>query len=254
MMKRIFIFTLINFSLYYCIAQNLQLDALYTYQMNCRVNNSTLSEEVVVFANLKESRSYCLSSVSYARVTITGKDAMQLAQYQSNYEERVYRKKNLFIVLKEVQNFKMKYAEEVNFNWTLLPATKKIGNILVQQAKTKAYGRTWVAWFAKDINVDIGPYKFAGLPGLIIELYDESGDFSFKLKLTKKKNHTIKLPNLNQYKTVTPSEFSQIDFRLATTPSDVVRYNSVEEKRDWQESLIREYNSLPRLDIRYPVK
>lgn len=38
-------------------------------------------------------------------------------------------------------------------------------------------GRRYEAWYTKDIPSDVGPWKFHGLPGLIIEIYDEDRDF-----------------------------------------------------------------------------
>ena len=55
--------------------------------------------------------------------------------------------------------------------------TKKIGNFLCQKAVSNFRGRDYVAWFAKDIPVHAGPWKFYGLPGLILEVYDENGKF-----------------------------------------------------------------------------
>jgi hypothetical protein len=39
----------------------------------------------------------------------------------------------------------------------------------------------WTAWFTKEINVSDGPYKFSGLPGLIVKLEDDRGDYKFDL-------------------------------------------------------------------------
>lgn len=42
-------------------------------------------------------------------------------------------------------------------------------------------GRKWTAWFSLDIPISDGPYKFRGLPGLIIFLYEDNNKHNFLL-------------------------------------------------------------------------
>ena len=66
-------------------------------------------------------------------------------------------------------------------NWKLSTDTKKVGNYNLQKATTSFGGRNWVAWFNTDINLNEGPYKFRGLPGLIFEIADVQNSFNFNL-------------------------------------------------------------------------
>lgn len=40
-------------------------------------------------------------------------------------------------------------------------------------------GRQWIAWFTSEIPLSEGPYKFGGLPGLILEVADSEGDYRY---------------------------------------------------------------------------
>ena len=66
-------------------------------------------------------------------------------------------------------------------DWILVNETKKSAEYILQKATTHFGGRDWVAWFNKDIEIQEGPYKFRGLPGLIFEIYDTKNNFSFTL-------------------------------------------------------------------------
>ncbi|AZI33234.1 GLPGLI family protein [Kaistella carnis] len=66
-------------------------------------------------------------------------------------------------------------------NWKLSTETKKVGNYSLQKATTTFGGRNWTAWFNTEINLNEGPYKFRGLPGLIFEISDDRNNFSFSL-------------------------------------------------------------------------
>ena len=39
-------------------------------------------------------------------------------------------------------------------------------------AKTTFKGRNYFAWYSIEIPINSGPYKFNGLPGLVVELFD----------------------------------------------------------------------------------
>ncbi|UFK96783.1 GLPGLI family protein [Kaistella faecalis] len=78
------------------------------------------------------------------------------------------------------------YDEDRTMEWKILAETAKIGDYKTQKAQTNFGGRTWFAWFTTDVPFQDGPYKFSGLPGLIVKVEDSKGDYSFDLKETKK--------------------------------------------------------------------
>lgn len=72
-----------------------------------------------------------------------------------------------------------------DFKWKIHPKTTKIGNFMVQRATTSFGGRDWEAWFAKDIPFSEGPYKFRGLPGLILQIKDSKNHYIFNFVESK---------------------------------------------------------------------
>ncbi len=73
------------------------------------------------------------------------------------------------------------YQEKHQFDWEISEKTDSINNILVQQAFVEFGGRRWEAWFAPNIPISAGPYKFYGLPGLIVSIKDLRNTWEFKL-------------------------------------------------------------------------
>lgn len=67
------------------------------------------------------------------------------------------------------------------FDWRITPAKKTIAGHECQQAFTTFGGRTWEAWFARDVPVSDGPYKFYGLPGLILQVGDTHENYVFSV-------------------------------------------------------------------------
>lgn len=66
------------------------------------------------------------------------------------------------------------------FSWNILPETKEILSYQCQKAETDFRGRHYEAWFAMDLPINNGPWKFNGLPGLILSVSDSEGHFSFE--------------------------------------------------------------------------
>lgn len=88
--------------------------------------------------------------------------------------------------------------EILNFKWKLLQESKKIMNFNVQKAVANYNGRTWIAWFTKEIPIQDGPYKFCQLPGLILEVEDSQLNHIFKLKAIQKSPNSFSYPD-NKY-------------------------------------------------------
>ncbi|MDD3701909.1 MAG: GLPGLI family protein [Bacteroidales bacterium] len=72
------------------------------------------------------------------------------------------------------------YTEDsLKFDWKILPDTKKYLNYSCQKATTTFRGRTYEAWFTYEIPLSEGPYKFTGLPGLILQIQDTKNHYVF---------------------------------------------------------------------------
>lgn len=78
------------------------------------------------------------------------------------------------------------YKEKNDFQWKIEPQTAKISGYNAQKATTTFRGRNWEAWFTSELPFQDGPYKFHGLPGLIVKIEDTDKHYSWVLKGNKK--------------------------------------------------------------------
>jgi GLPGLI family protein len=69
-----------------------------------------------------------------------------------------------------------------SMNWELLEETKRIGNYECKKARVDFRGRSYTAFYTTQIPVSLGPWKFNGLPGLILEVVDSQGVFKWFMK------------------------------------------------------------------------
>lgn len=76
--------------------------------------------------------------------------------------------------------------------WEIASESKIIEGMKAQKATTNFGGRKWIAWFTNEINIPEGPFKFYGLPGLILHIEDDKKDHVFTFIGSKKLNYTPK--------------------------------------------------------------
>ncbi len=84
------------------------------------------------------------------------------------------------------------YESYPKFKWDLQKGNKKIFKYNCKKAKTTFRGRTYNIWYTEDIPISSGPWKFNGLPGLILSVEDDKGIYkwevssiSYPLKVTE---------------------------------------------------------------------
>lgn len=94
---------------------------------------------------------------------------------------------------KKTMNFYDKYknVQLVVFDseipkWEIKKEFETINSLSCQKAIAYYKGRKWEAWFSKEYPISDGPYKFTGLPGLIVKMKDADGDHEFNLIQIKK--------------------------------------------------------------------
>ena len=73
------------------------------------------------------------------------------------------------------------YEDNISINWKLQNETKEIQGLSCNKATAKFRGRKYEAWYTKAVPIPFGPWKFHGLPGLIIELSDRKKEVIINL-------------------------------------------------------------------------
>ena len=86
------------------------------------------------------------------------------------------------------------YEEEARPQvWNLADGTQKILGYSCHKATTNYAGRKYTAWYTVDLPLSAGPYKFFGLPGLILKVEESTGMYIWKaIGIEKKKRKIVK--------------------------------------------------------------
>lgn len=117
--------------------------------------------------------------------------------YESvNLEE----KKNISITNIKNQNYKI-IEDLPKMDWKLSKGaeSKIISQFVCNKASLNFRGRNYIAWYTPYVSIPFGPWKFYGLPGLILEIYDVNNDYHWTLeKIVDPSNEIFDLGILNK--------------------------------------------------------
>ena len=85
-----------------------------------------------------------------------------------------------------------RFESKNNTNWVISSERKEIGQYKARKAVGSLSGRNYTVWYTTDIPIPAGPFKLWGLPGLVLEAEDETGDIRFELISISKINTKLK--------------------------------------------------------------
>ena len=95
------------------------------------------------------------------------------------------------------------YTESVpKQQWTLKDEQQSIHGNHCQKATCHWRGRDYEAWFTSEIPIQRGPWKFGGLPGLIVKLSDAKKEYNFELVKLERVKRPIMQWNFSRFKKV----------------------------------------------------
>lgn len=87
--------------------------------------------------------------------------------------------------------------KNTNLNINFTENKKKIDKYNCQEVKAELNGRKYSIWFTPDVELNIGPFRINWIPGLIVEIYEETNKIKLSLNSIKKSENTT---DFNKYK------------------------------------------------------
>ena len=153
------------------------------------------SELMALDVSEKFSKFYSYNNYKYDSISKSNID-----KEISDSNLKIKKSKNSYIIIKDYPDFtislisrigqtKYNVKDERTLKWNILSENDVLGNFKIQKAETKFAGRKWMAWFTTEIPIQEGPYKFRGLPGLILNISDNTNSHSFVLVGIQKLNN-----------------------------------------------------------------
>lgn len=131
-------------------------------------------------------------------------------------------KENLFFTKEKLFNEYLAEEKAPKIKWITTKDTASFSGIACKKATAYFKGRNWVAWYAPELPFQSGPWKLNGLPGLIIEAYDNQKQVHFQF---------AGIDNVNSSNTNSNSIFFEEDIKLPKNAkrTDIKEYNKVKD-------------------------
>lgn len=184
--KIIFIFTLLFGLIYSQDSKDIVVFYNYSYKIDSTDNFNNYNDIMALVIRGKES---IYKSYNRIKRDSTVESNLKNGIYEVNFAKmpkvhifhQVYynNQKDSTKILDKIVNKEFSYEPKTKLNWVLGKEKKKIGDYDCQNAYCYIGKRKFTAWFTSSILLNDGPYRFKGLPGLILEVYDEKKYFHF---------------------------------------------------------------------------
>lgn len=110
-------------------------------------------------------------------------------------------------------------------DWELADGERTILGYACRRATCTFRGRNYEAWYAPEIAVSGGPWKFGGLPGLIIAVKDDAGVLDLEASGVEQRIEPIRMTDRNYLKT-NRKKYLDLKQKVMTDPVGYLTGNS----------------------------
>lgn len=176
-MKTVSLTILLVFIAHFVNAQNNRF--IYRYLKKPDSTNAQIYDEYLCHLDITQTES---SFYDYNKFK---EDSLLAVQNETpiEYGEKVIKKYSSFdtYLLTKIYNTVYAVNDSRKMTWKMTGKKDEFLNLAIYEAVTLFGGRKWFAWFATDIPIQDGPYKFRGLPGLIVKIRDSNNDHIYEL-------------------------------------------------------------------------
>ncbi len=187
------------------------------YQEDSTDQSSIKSEAGVLYLGDGQSRYSSLGkAIKDSLENMTNPKNMRMDEYNqmTDFKYTIFKdyQDNELILAEKVFQYEFKYKQDLKtIDWKIQQETKEILDYKAQKATGSFAGRNYIAWFAPALSFSDGPYKFSGLPGLILEISDLKNQYHFSLTGFQELEKPVStVLNLDKYKVVSQQELDQV--------------------------------------------
>ncbi|WP_029274063.1 GLPGLI family protein [Pedobacter borealis] len=146
--------------------------------------------------NLRDhNQNYILYVNGLKSIQVSGNSLLPISNEDENnlMDIKIIKSGKPIFILKDFKSNKLSLSDHIStkqylindtlnlFKWKITNDYKVIQKFKCRKAVTNFRGRNYIAWFTEELPIQNGPWKFCGLPGLIINVGDDKSFFNYEL-------------------------------------------------------------------------
>lgn len=165
---------------------------------------------------------------SLVRVTPPEQIMANLGSFHSGVRDELFRDQTAgrLTHIDQVGMDHLLYSEPLPaIDWELEEGERSILGYACRRARCTFRGRSYEAWYAPEIAVSAGPWKFGGLPGLILAIKDDAGVLDMEATGVEQRVEPIRMTDRNYMKT-SRKKYRELKQKIMTDPIGYLTNNS----------------------------
>ncbi len=185
-MKKIILFFIIIIIISNYVHSQTSIEVEYVFNDNASIYNSKLifTDSISLFTiydtKIEEKENEIINTKKTMSIKSFKPKSQNRILLQSDGDSLIYFNMNLG------KKFYTVNEPKIKLNWVLGKETKTILNFKCNSAKVKFRDKEYIAYYTTEIPINGGPWKFRGLPGLILEIKSLDNKIDFRVYSIKR--------------------------------------------------------------------
>jgi GLPGLI family protein len=196
--------------------EKMEYKAVYGYRFQLYKSNPDIIKRGNVYLYLSDMGSVFLDEVLLQQRinSLNPRNDLSLNFASASFKYTIFKNySNHTLQLKTLHKDEIIGYEEPTLHeglWSIHDDTATVGGYGSQKATIQFGGRNWTAWFASEIPISDGPYKFGGLPGLITAIESEDKEYKFELRGFERLKSADIIPTIRDGKIISRRRYEEL--------------------------------------------
>ncbi|QXP80674.1 MULTISPECIES: GLPGLI family protein [Winogradskyella] len=156
-------------------AQNMNYDVEIEYTISFNTERPTTQKGILYLDSSRKKSMFMYGKNTESSIKQSDEENTEYDLFSAGKKKVFYQDFNKDTLISRINLFSEQFIVEENIpqlKWEIHDEEKMLDKYLLKKATLYFRGRNYIAWYSEEYPLPYGPWKFSGLPGLIMEIYD----------------------------------------------------------------------------------
>lgn len=174
-------------------AQNINYDVEIEYTISFNTERPTTQKGILYLDSSRKKSMFIYGKNTESSIKQSEDENTEYDLFYAGKKKVFYQDFNKDTLISRINLFSEQFIVEENIpqlKWEIHDEEKMLDKYLLKKATLYFRGRNYIAWFSEEYPLPYGPWKFSGLPGLIMEIYDTTKRYHWQVNSIKQTEET----------------------------------------------------------------